>query len=232
VTVREALEKSLNVPMARLALQVGLPHVIDTARRLGIESRMAPEPSLALGAFEVSLFEITRAYAVLAAGGMRTKPRWRLLAMDGRGDVLEASPVERERAFAAGPVSLVTEALEGAVDRGTGRGLRTRGIQARLAGKTGTSNGFRDAWFVGYTPELAVGVWVGFDDGTSVGLTGGRGALPVFAEFARRALLPAEPHPVGTLAATATEGTGDRSRVATEGTGDRSRVATEGAGDR
>ena len=206
VTVREALEKSLNVPMARLALQVGLPQVVDTARRLGIESRMAPEPSLALGAFEVSLFEITRAYAVLAAGGLRASSRMLLLAVDGRGAPLEVSAVERVRVFDAAPVDRVTEALEGAVDRGTGRGLRARGFHARLAGKTGTSNGFRDSWFVGYTPELAVGVWVGFDDGTSVGLTGARGALPVFAEFAKRAL-PAGPDAPGALAATTTEAT-------------------------
>jgi penicillin-binding protein 1B len=208
VTVREALEKSLNVPMARLALQVGLPRVVDTARRLGIESRMAPEPSLALGAFEVSLFEITRAYAVLAAGGTRAKPRMLLLAMDGRGAPLEASAIERVPAFDSAPVAFVTEALEGAVDRGTGRSLRTRGFHGRLAGKTGTSNGFRDSWFVGYTPELAVGVWVGFDDGTSVGLSGARGALPVFAEFAKRAL-PSEPDAVGKLVTTA-EASGDR----------------------
>jgi penicillin-binding protein 1B len=191
VTVREALEKSLNVPMARLALQVGLPQVVDAARLLGIESPLAPEPSLALGAFEVSLFEITRAYAVLAAGGLRARPRMVLLAMDGRGVPLEASPVERVRAFEPRAVAPVTEALEGAVDRGTGRSLRALGFQGRLAGKTGTSNSFRDSWFVGYTPALAVGVWVGFDDGTSVGLSGARGALPVFAEFAKRAL-PAE----------------------------------------
>ena len=204
VTVREALEKSLNVPMARLALQIGLPRVVDTAQRLGIESRMAPEPSLALGAFEVSLFEITRAYAVLAAGGIRAKPRMLLLAMDDRGAPLETRAVERVAAFDSAPVAFVTEALEGVVDRGTGRGLRTRGIQGRLAGKTGTSNGFRDSWFVGYTPELAVGVWVGFDDGTSVGLTGARGALPVFAEFAKRAL-PSSPDAVEKRAATQTE---------------------------
>jgi penicillin-binding protein 1B len=209
VTVREALEKSLNVPMARLALQVGLPQVVDTARRLGIESRMAPEPSLALGAFEVSLLEITRAYAVLAAGGIRAKPRMRLLALDGRGNALEASAVERVRAFDPAPVALVTEALEGAVDRGTGRGLRARGIHGRLAGKTGTSNGFRDSWFVGYTPELAVGVWVGFDDGTSAGLSGARGALPVFAEFALRAL-PSEPDAVGKLAGTTANAAAER----------------------
>jgi penicillin-binding protein 1B len=210
VTVREALEKSLNVPMARLALQVGLPRVVDTARRLGIESRMAPEPSLALGAFEVSLFEITRAYAVLAAGGIRAKPRMRLLTLDGGGVPLEASAVERVRAFDAAPVAFVTEALEGAVDRGTGRGLRARGFQGRLAGKTGTSNGFRDSWFVGYTPELAVGIWVGFDDGKSAGLSGARGALPVFAEFAQRAL-PSVPPPPGTpLAVTTTEAAAGR----------------------
>ena len=209
VTVREALEKSLNVPMARLALRVGLSRVVDTARRLGIESPMAAEPSLALGAFEVSLFEITRAYAVLAAGGIRARPRMLLLAMDGRGVPLEANPVERVPAFDPAPVASVTEALEGAVDRGTGRGLRALGFQGRLAGKTGTSNTFRDAWFIGYTSTLAVGVWVGFDDGTSVGLSGARGALPVFAEFVKRAL-PADTDGAGKLAEATTGPPRDR----------------------
>jgi len=187
VTVREALEKSLNVPMARLALQVGLPRVVDTARRLGIESALAPEPSLALGAFEVSLLEITRAYAVFAAGGVRARPRMSLLVLDDRGVSLDASAVERVSVFDPAAAASVTEALEGAVDHGTGRSLRALGFHGRLAGKTGTTNGFRDAWFVGYTPALAAGVWVGFDDGTSVGLSGARAALPIFAGFAKRA---------------------------------------------
>jgi penicillin-binding protein 1B len=201
VTLREALEKSLNVPMARLALQIGLLPVLETARQLGIESPLAPAPSLALGAFEVSLFEITRAYAVLAAGGVRARPRMRLLALDGRGVPLEAVPVEAVRAFDPAAVASVTEALEGAVDRGTGRGLRARGFLGRLAGKTGTSNAFRDSWFIGYTGALAVGVWVGFDDGRPLGLTGARGALPVFAEFAKRALPADEPTKEGEVAA-------------------------------
>ena len=117
-----------------------------------------------------------------------------LLATDERGVPLEARPVERSAAFDPAAVASVTEALEGAVDRGTGRGLRAQGFRGRLAGKTGTSNSFRDAWFVGYTPALAVGVWVGFDDGTSISLTGAGGALPVFAEFLKRAF-PAEMAP-------------------------------------
>jgi penicillin-binding protein 1B len=192
VTLRDALEQSLNVPTVRLALQVGLPRVVAAARELGIESPLAPEPSLALGAFEVSLLEITGAYAVLAAGGVRAWPRLLLLAMDGHGVLLAESPLERVRAFEPGPVASVTEALEGAVDRGTARSLRELGFHGRLAGKTGTSNDSRDAWFVGYTPTLAAGVWVGFDDGTSIGLSGGQGALPIFARFVKRALPEAD----------------------------------------
>jgi penicillin-binding protein 1B len=192
VTVREALEQSLNVPTVRLALRVGLPQVVAAARRLGIESPLAPEPSLALGAFEVSLLEITRAYAVLAAGGVRTRPRLLLLALDGRGLALAEGATESVRAFEPGPVASVTEALEGVVERGTARSLRELGVHGRLAGKTGTSDDYRDAWFVGYTPTLAAGVWVGFDDGTSIGLSGGQGAVPIFARFAKRALPEAD----------------------------------------
>jgi len=95
-----------------------------------------------------------------------------------------------EDAFDPAEVALVTSALEGAVDRGTGRALRTRGFAGPVAGKTGTTNDFRDAWFVGYTPTLVVAVWVGFDDGRSLGLTGAQAALPIFADFLIASLGP------------------------------------------
>ncbi len=182
VSVREALEQSLNVPMARLGMEVGLVQVAETARRLGITSPLRPIPSLSLGAFEVSPLEVTAAYAVLAAAGTRREPRL-LVALEQAGRVRPLPTRRTWAAFAPAPVALVTAALRGAVERGTARGLRRLGVRGPVAGKTGTSNEARDAWLVAYTPELVVGVWVGFDDDARVGLSGARAALPIAARF-------------------------------------------------
>jgi penicillin-binding protein 1B len=186
--LRRALEHSINVPIARLGLEIGPQEIVATARRLGIKAHLAPVPSLALGAFEISPIEVARTYSVLASGGylVKTRPYARVVDIDGR-DLL-ARHVESERVFEAAEVRLVTSALEGAVKRGTGRGLRMFGFNGPVAGKTGTTNDFRDAWFVGYTPEIVVVVWVGFDDGKSIKLTGAGAALPIFARFITRAL--------------------------------------------
>lgn len=175
VTLREALEASLNVPMARVGLDVGPERIAETARRLGIQSPMRPVPSLALGSSEVTLLELVRAYGVLAAGGWLAPTRmvWS-----------EAPGVEPVPVADAAEAYLVTSALEGVVARGTGRALRDQ-VEERgdLAGKTGTSDDWRDAWFVAYSPKLVVGVWVGYDDGRSLGMTGAGAALPVVARF-------------------------------------------------
>ena len=191
VSLRRALEESRNVPFARLGLAIGPERIVETARRLGIRSSLVPVPALALGASEVSLLELTSAYAVLAAEGARTPPHAirSVLAPDGErvGDD-ESYPTVQ--AFTPAETYLLTSALRGVVDDGTGSAVRDLGYRGPVAAKSGTSNGSRDAWFVGYTPELAVGVWVGFDDGTPVGLTGSQAALPVFADFLREALGP------------------------------------------
>jgi len=189
-SLRSALEQSINVPMARLGIQLGADRIIETARQLGVESRLNPVPSLALGSFETTALEITRAYAVLAAGGIRSVPRDFARVLDAQGEPLLEQPVETQRVFAADEIALVTSALEGAVERGTARSLRARGFGGPVAGKTGTTNGFRDAWFVGYTPELVTTVWVGFDDGHGLELSGAGAALPIFADFIRAALGP------------------------------------------
>jgi membrane carboxypeptidase/penicillin-binding protein len=150
---------------------------------MGIESPLEPVPSLALGAGEVSPLELARAYALLANGGERITPRAAFYVTDAEGTLLSETPSERERAFDPAEVALVTSALEGAVSRGTGYPLRTLGYHGPAAGKTGTTNDARDAWFVGYTPELVAAVWVGFDEGKPLGLTGARAALPIFARF-------------------------------------------------
>jgi len=194
VTLRRALEESLNVPFARLGLEVGLVRVVEMARRFGIESPLRPVPSVSLGAFEVTPLEITAAYTAFAAGGRRAVPRTTLAVLRADGRVRGGEAVRRERVLAEEESFLVTSALRGVVERGTARGLRKRGIDAPVAGKTGTSDGGRDAWFVGFTPDLVVGVWVGFDDGTALGLGGAEAALPIFAAFAKGALARALPH--------------------------------------
>ncbi len=190
VTLRDALERSLNVPFARLGLEVGGERIVETARRLGVESRLSPYPALALGASEVTPLELTRAYAVLAAEGARAPLRATLLSVDGDGRWVEPDLGPTVRAYEPSEAYLVTSALLGVVERGTGRSLRDRGFYGEVAAKSGTTNDFRDAWFVGYTPNLAVGVWVGFDQGRSLQIPGAGAALPIFAAFLRDAVGP------------------------------------------
>ena len=193
VTLRDALERSLNVPMARLGLEVGPARVVETARRLGLEGELRPIPSLALGPFEMSLLEMTRAYGVLAARGLRAESRSYLAVTAPDGEALEQSVLRAEQVFDPSETWLVTEALRAAVERGTGRSLARFGLAGRVAGKTGTTNDFRDAWFIGYTPDLVVGVWVGFDAGDSLGLPASAVALPIFGRFMQAVFEQAEP---------------------------------------
>jgi len=183
VTLRDALERSLNVPFARLGMAVGPEHIVETARTLGIESPLTPVYSLALGSNEVTLLELTRAYGVLAAEGFRAGTQVVLGVLDDSGGLQNRARLSGEQIYEPAEAYLVTSALRGAVERGTGRALRSMGFMGDVAAKSGTTNDYRDAWFIGYTPTLAVGVWVGFDDGRSIGLGGSRAALPIFARF-------------------------------------------------
>jgi penicillin-binding protein 1B len=183
VTLREALERSLNVPFARLGAQIGPERIVQTARRMGIESPLNPFPSLALGSSEVSLLELTRAYGVLAAEGFRADLQPHVGILDGQGKLLDRPEPTGEQAYLPAETYLVTSALRSAVEVGTGRSLRALGYHGDVAAKSGTTNDFRDGWFVGYTPSLAVGVWVGYDDGRSIGRPGAAVALPIFARF-------------------------------------------------
>jgi penicillin-binding protein 1B len=190
VTIREALERSLNVPFARLGMEVGPERIAATGRKLGLESRLKPVPSLALGASEVTPLEMARAFGVLAAGGYRSDLHTTLGVLDAEGEVLSRYEIAGKQVYTPAETYLVTSALRGAVERGTGRSLRTWGFRGPVAAKSGTTNDFRDAWFIGYTPSLAVAVWVGYDDGRSTKLSGARAALPIFALFMRAARGP------------------------------------------
>jgi penicillin-binding protein 1B len=188
VSVRRALEASLNGATVRIAQTVGLPAIIDAARRMGIESDLKPVPAIALGAFEVTPVELARAYIPFAAGGQARPVS--ALASDGRA---EAEPPRQ--AISPAEAYLLTAALKGVIDTGTGAGVRAMGLDAPVAGKTGTTNDGRDAWFVGYSSNLVTLVWVGFDDGRPLGLSGAEAAAPMWTEFMKRALAMYPPTP-------------------------------------
>jgi penicillin-binding protein 1A len=184
VSLRQALAASKNVPTVHLAEAVGRPVVASLAGRAGIED-VPLEPSMALGTVAVSPLELTAAYTAFAAGGVRALPRLvlRVETMDHR--VLWSSQPARAPVLDAGVAFLVTQALRDAVDRGSGARARRGGLRGPAAGKTGTTNDGTDAWFVGYTPELVAGVWIGFDEPRTIvrGATGGRLAAPVWGRL-------------------------------------------------
>jgi penicillin-binding protein 1B len=183
VTFREALEQSLNVPFARVGLAIGPARIASTAHRLGITSPLNEVPSLALGSSEVTLLEMVRAYGVLAAQGNLAVTRTIIGQRTPGGERLEAPESQVARVANPAATFLVTSALEGAVQHGTGRALDAGRFDGDIAGKTGTSNDWRDAWFIAYSPTIVVGVWVGYDDGRSLRMSGGAAAVPIVADF-------------------------------------------------
>jgi penicillin-binding protein 1B len=192
MTVRHALEQSINIPTVRIAVtetgpgQSLLWDIVQTARRTGIRSPMKPYPSLALGAFETSPMEIAGAFATFANGGFRVEPNALLGFVGPSGRRVESRNENPERAVDSDALAVLNSILQGAVDRGTGASARRLGAQGIFAGKTGTTNDGRDAWFIGYSPRLLVAVWVGFDDNRGLDLSGSMAAVPIFADFARR----------------------------------------------
>ena len=184
VTARQALEESLNVPTARLAIDTGLEQIAATASRLGIGRRLAALPAIALGALEVTPLELATVYATLAGGGVRRQPHTvrAVLSVDGRPVSGRPLPLP-EPAISPESAYLVTSVLEGVFDRGTARIVRQWGMSDPLAGKTGTTNDRRDSWFAGYSPDRATLVWVGYDDNSSTRLSGSRAALPIWNRF-------------------------------------------------
>jgi penicillin-binding protein 1B len=187
VPVREALERSMNVATARLAQRVGIRRVADVAERLGIESPLPLVPSLALGAADVTPLEMARAYSTLANGGVRPALRTYEDIVASSGETIEGRATPPERVLDAGTAYLATSLLEGVVNHGTAASVRNAGLSGPIAGKTGTTDDEKDAWFVGFTPELVVVVWVGFDEPKKTGLTGASGALPIWIRFLRDA---------------------------------------------
>jgi len=191
VTIRRALEDSLNVPAALVAQGVGLPYVTKVARAVGVTSSLAPVPSLALGTSEVTLLEMTTAFATIANGGVRVWPT----TLGSAGAVSLKPLPEPTRVVSPESAFIVTHLMRGVMRRGTGGSSARWGLAEVTAGKTGTTDGLRDAWFIGYTPDLVVGVWVGTDDARSIGLTGADIALPIWADVMVKAIRKAPPPP-------------------------------------
>ncbi len=193
VTVRRAMEESLNVPAVRVAQRVGPKKIAQLAARLGIRSPLQDNLTLALGASSVSLLEMAGGYGAFANEGIATAPTVLRRAVSEQGEPLWHAVSERHRALSPQTAYLVTSLLEGVVTRGTAKKARSLGVLSPVAGKTGTTDGTRDAWFIGYTPEVVVGVWVGFDGGQELKLTGAQAALPIWSEFVRRTVPPSSP---------------------------------------
>ncbi|MBU2549640.1 MAG: PBP1A family penicillin-binding protein [Proteobacteria bacterium] len=194
-TLRRALEVSGNIPAIKLLSRVGLEPVLALAVRLGLTSPLQRNLALALGASEVRLLELVSAYAALAGGGLWVEPYGLVRVRDRQGrEIYRAAPGHR-KAVSQETAYIMTDMLTGVVTDGTAQ--RAKGLGRSLAGKTGTTDDFRDAWFIGYGPELAAGVWVGADSGRPLGpgWTGARAALPIWTEFMGRVLenRPARP---------------------------------------
>ncbi|MBI2218366.1 MAG: PBP1A family penicillin-binding protein [Candidatus Rokubacteria bacterium] len=188
VTVRRALEASLNAATVQVAQIAGLDTVLGIARALGIESPLEPVPAIALGSFEVTPLELARAYAAFANGGGRPHGPATVRTVKLPDGTAAAFDDEPDRVLSPAEAYLMTSLLAGVVRSGTAAEARTLGANAPIAGKTGTTNDGRDAWFVGYTPTLLAAVWVGFDTREAHGLSGSAAALPIWIDFMRQAL--------------------------------------------
>lgn len=191
VTLRTALEHSLNVATVRVAHEIGIDQVAATARAMGIQTPLKKVPSLALGTSEVIPLEVATAYATIANGGMRVEPQTIKEVVDLHGQILERRSLEMTPALTPQHAYLLTYLLQGVVEHGTAKGVRSMGFDRPVAGKTGTTSDYKDAWFIGFIPDLLAVVWTGFDqvsDGGTLRLTGAQAALPIWTDFMKRTL--------------------------------------------
>ncbi len=186
VTYQRALEQSINVPAVRVDLLVGTRRVIETARRLGIKQNLRAYPSLALGSFEVTPLEMTAAYSVFANQGLYFVPRMVERVRDADGAILEENPPDAREATTAANAYVLLNMLRGVTIRGTAAAARK--LDLVLAGKTGTTNDFTDAWFVGLSPRYTMAVWIGHDAKRTLGTksTGGETSLPIWMRIMKK----------------------------------------------
>lgn len=182
------LKESLNLATAQLALNLGLDSVIETARALGIKSELQPVPSLSLGAFELNPLELLQAYSTVARFGNAIDNTFIEYLEDPGGKVAWASQQrEIKSKISAAATQVLIGMLKQTVQTGTAQKILTSGFDKIAAGKTGTTNDYKDSWFVGFTPDLLTIVWTGYDDNTSSGLTGASGSLPTWISFMKEA---------------------------------------------
>jgi penicillin-binding protein 1A len=183
ITLRHALEDSRNVPAVWMMNQLGPTQVVAYARRFGLSGTLQPFLSTALGAGEATLLEITSAYSVFANQGIRMTPYSILKVSDREGNVLEENRPESRDAIRADTAFVMTNLLRGVIQNGTG--AKAAALKWPLGGKTGTTDDNSDAWFIGFDPEITVGVWVGHDERKPLGPseTGAVAALPIWIEF-------------------------------------------------
>jgi len=203
-TLKEALAVSDNVVSVKLANEVGVHNMIDYAHKMGIKSELRPYLSLALGTSEVTPLELAGAYGTLASMGVRTEPVMILKIVDRNGKVLEENKPVKERAIPRITAYLVTDMLTAVLQPGGTASSAAQNISRPAAGKTGTTQNYHDAWFVGYTPDLVAAIYIGYDSpNKSVGASGGKFAAPIWAKFMTQALKnkpPAEfPVPQGII---------------------------------
>ena len=186
--LREALAKSRNVVTIKILKDIGINYTIDYARKLGIESNINRDLSIALGSSGISLLELSKAYSVFANQGELIEPVFITKILDRNGNLLEEVAPVRKQVIEKSTAYIITSLLESVVQNGTGR--RVRALNRPVAGKTGTTNDLYDAWFVGYTPRYITGTWVGFDEESPLGKseTGSRAASPIWLGFMQRIL--------------------------------------------
>lgn len=188
ITFRRALAKSRNLATIKVAEQAGYDKVAGLWKRLNVGTPPRPYPSIALGVFEATPFEIATAFTIFPNMGIQ-RPLRNILRIENSGTDITQPPKALGKMIArADTTYLVTTMLQSVINEGTGSGARDAGFKLDAAGKTGTTNDLRDAWFVGFTPELLTVVWVGFDDNQPVGLSGSQAALPIWTPFMMRAL--------------------------------------------
>ncbi len=217
ILLRNALIHSRNVVTVKLLDAIGIDYAIDYARRLGITTPLTPTLSLALGASEVSLWELIGAYSSFANQGQRVAPYMISKILDRNGHILEQHQVQSEPVISPQTAYVMTHLLEDVIQQGTG--VRAKSLGRPAAGKTGTTNDLKDAWFIGYTPSILAGVWAGRDDhNLSLGRkeTGGHAACPIWVYFMEKWLKdkPIEtfPIPPGVVFVKINNSTGARAR--------------------
>ncbi len=188
ITFRRALAHSRNLATIHVAQTAGYDHVAALWKKLGVGIPPKPYPSIALGVFEATPYEIATAYTLFPNQGAVRPLKHILEITSGGKDVTRKTSEASRRIARADTTFLITNMMRSVINEGTGAGVRAAGFTLDAAGKTGTTNDLRDAWFVGFTPELLTVVWVGFDDNQPVGLSGAQAALPIWTQFMMRAL--------------------------------------------